>query len=270
MSSVQTSDYNQGKCQHVWETHCSCPWSSLISPVLRCAKSVFGRQAALALSQHLSWLTFWLKDLPKFFLITLSLFLSLSCKLHTHTHTLILLHISSLNVPCPCKWNFPWWPHVSPSQKWHNYILLACLGQCHCVALAVLTTASAVLSFMHLLNSTHQEYWWIVVELSIGVMLQHSVRSHLTPWVVCYCTLLVESTPLFQLHIWSAVYSQLGIDVAATSSHSWCCPLDETSPSAYAQNRRQLFIGRSAERKAAVYSFQWTVRIKCITNQPYY
>lgn len=94
----KTSDCNQGKCQHVWEPHCSCPWASLINLVLRIAKTLFGWQGvyhykAFPLSQACSWLALWLKVLPKFsFLATVApchsffFFLSSFSVTQAHTH----------------------------------------------------------------------------------------------------------------------------------------------------------------------------------------
>ena len=136
----KTTDCNQGKCQQVWEPHCSLPWPFLVNPLLTFAKTLFGWQTvgswkAFAFSRDDSWLAFWLKVLLKFsFLVTVTLvtlFLRLLAQRHTHRHTHtpshahVLSHTSSLDVPCPCEWIFPCWPHVSDQAR--NNTITPCL-----------------------------------------------------------------------------------------------------------------------------------------------
>lgn len=122
----KTSDYNQGKCQHVWEPPYSLPWSFTLilyfGPLLvlnfTLRFSLFGwrelgTKKNLSLQSEL--LLAWLKVLPEvLFVVTVafqSYFFFIS--VITRTRTGALTHTSFLDVLRPCEWIFPVWPHVS-------------------------------------------------------------------------------------------------------------------------------------------------------------
>lgn len=132
----KTSDYNQGKCQHVWEPPYSLPWSFLINFTLRF--SLFGwrelgTKKNLSLQSEL--LLAWLKVLPEvLFVVTVafqsyfffsSLLLHARARAHSHTHPFWMsyVHVSEF---------FPS-DLMSPAKPETTVILLRCPRQCHSV-----------------------------------------------------------------------------------------------------------------------------------------
>lgn len=280
-----SSDCNQGKCQHVWEPHCSLSSSPLINRVLKFAKTVWLNASWLLkkviLNQGCSWLALWLKVLPKFsFLVTsgLSLFFSpcFLCKqtcspacAYTLSHARALSHSSSLDVPGPCEWIFPFWPHVSNQARNNTTAPYPRRTMPHChVSDPTLCKLPVVAAKRKQLLS--QSSLWInftsVTWLMAGILL----KQHTS---VMFNLFLLELSCLsLHLDIWSVGTASLHTDGAA--KEAWISSSSESRSvvwglSPLVRSSSTLILVEQASKKLACFNMTKQPQHHCLLFSPF-